>query len=616
MFPFSGIGGGAHGALAAEIKTQGYRVKFRSLGGFDFNLDACTDFEMLTDSRGYCLAMEAMTVDVIRSIWPVGPDLVLMSPPCKSFSSLTSDSQAATPKYVAMSNLAVLWLRRSLEAWKDHLPGLILFENVPRIASRGRPLLEACYSIFKEYGYVMTESTHDCGELGGLAQKRKRFLLAARNPSRVAQLLYEPIKRRVRACGEVLGQLPMPDDPSMGPMHVLPGISWLNSVRLALIPAGGDWRDLPGVLEEHQARREKFRRQRVEDWEEPSATVAGPGGNGPQNVADPRIKKPNQNKHWNKHDVRSWQEPAGTVIGATRPGSGAPSVADPRIDPDLGFVPQTGFAHTYHVTDWDDPAGTVTTGTSVSSGGTAVADPRPVRDRDTGFNSLMVVPWEEPGRTVTSEARSTTGPFSVADPRIKTGYDHAYRVLSMNEPSFVVHGKAHPGTGAYSVADPRLNCSPRAGAWGVLSWDEAAKTVIGVSQISKGPFAVADPRTNQILCVIRDRERAPHKKPNQGFAPLIVSKDGTWHRPMTTLELAVLQALPVKLKGRPLVLTGKSHTAWRERIGNCIPSDTMKAIAEEMLLTLLYSKISFSISGGSTIWVETDEEVYPVILSI
>ena len=92
---------------------------------------------------------------------------------------------------------------------------------------------------------------------------------------RVPPLPYQPFRKRVRACGEVLGPLPMPGDPSAGPMHVLPRISWLNWVRLALIPAGGDWRDLPGVLESGQARREKFKRHRMEKWGAPVDTIGG-----------------------------------------------------------------------------------------------------------------------------------------------------------------------------------------------------------------------------------------------------------------------------------------------------------------------------------------------------
>ena len=47
------------------------------------------------------------------------------------------------------------------------------------------------------------------------------------------------------------------------------------------------------------------------------------------------------------------------------------------------------------------------------------------------------------------------------------------------------------------------------------------------------------------------------KKPPP-FIPVILSLDGCWHRPLTTLELALLQGLPAELDGRPLELTGSA----------------------------------------------------------
>ncbi|MFO6400181.1 DNA cytosine methyltransferase, partial [Pseudomonas aeruginosa] len=71
-----------------------------------------------------------------------------------------------------------IWLMG--EAWKNDPVPLIVFENVPRLATRGRHLLDQINSLLSHYGYAVAETTHDCGELGGLAQSRKRFLLVAR----------------------------------------------------------------------------------------------------------------------------------------------------------------------------------------------------------------------------------------------------------------------------------------------------------------------------------------------------------------------------------------------------------------------------------------------------
>ena len=151
-------------------------------------------------------------------------------------------------------------------SWKTP-PAMIVLENVPRIRSRGAPLLAQVRQLLHGYGYLFNEETHDSGEIGGLAQHRRRFLLVARLPSKVNAYVYRPPIRRVLPCGDVLGRLPVPHTETAGRLHLLPKLSGLNWVRLALIPAGGDWRDLPkGVAlpAENPGRHEaKYRVERV-----------------------------------------------------------------------------------------------------------------------------------------------------------------------------------------------------------------------------------------------------------------------------------------------------------------------------------------------------------------
>jgi hypothetical protein len=83
----------------------------------------------------------------------------------------------------------------------------------------------------------------------------------------------------------------------------------------------------------------------------------------------------------------------------------------------------------------------------------------------------------------------------------------------------------------------------------------------------------------------------------------IMSEDGTWHRPFTTLELAALQSLvdPEEV----LELDGLSDQAWRERIGNAVPSSAAEAIAHVMGETLLlaWAGETFMLSA-QPIWVQ------------
>jgi hypothetical protein len=114
---------------------------------------------------------------------------------------------------------------------------------------------------------------------------------------------------------------------------------------------------------------------------------------------------------------------------------------------------------------------------------------------------------------------------------------------------------------------------------------------------------VCDPRIPDAppVAIIRDPRRPPI-----GHVPVIVAEDGTWHRPLTTLELAALQGLPVRLEGRPLVLAGGATSRWRERIGNAVPVGTAEAIARRMLAALVEAEVGGMSLSGLAVWVSPE----------
>ena len=545
LFPFGGAGPGALGFLRAQVQTAAGTIRFKSVGGIDVDPAACEDFERLTGSPALCADMHELTAEQLKAFaGERAPDVVFGSPPCKGFSALLPKKAAKKEKYQRLNRLVIAWIRLIEEAWGDDPPRLILMENVPRITSRGGCLLAQVKQMLSRMGYVFHTSNHDCGELGGLAQHRQRYLLVARHSKKCPPLLYQPPKRRVRACGEVLSKLPLPNDPRGGPMHRLPRMSWLNWMRLALIPAGGDWRDLPGVLKTGQARREVFRRHHVGRWDKAAATIAGGGSNGVSAVADPRTMK--------------------------------------------------GYAGTYGVMAFDQPAPTVTSRSGASTGRFTVADPRV--GATTSLRRLHVV----------AEGEGE----SAASVKVGGAYDHGYGVLSWDEPSPTVAGGSHIGQGAYSVADGRVALDVVVhGVSGVLDWRDALKCLGRGGQFREGPLLLVDDAGEVV------ERLEPKKAPN--VPPLIISADGCWHRPLTTLELAALQGMPTQLDGEPLVLAGTSTSAWRERIGNAVPPPAAQAVAEEMLITLSSAdQDSFQLSSNP-VWVgpgwrpETREEARP-----
>ena len=146
-----------------------------------------------------------------------------------------------------------------------------------------------------------------------------------------------------------------------------------------------------------------------------------------------------------------------------------------------------------------------------------------------------------------------------------------------------------------SVADPGPGLQRvEGGAWsggghfGVVRWDDASGAVSGACQYDNGRWSVADPR--------------PLPEADERTVAVIIAPDGTWHRPLTTLELAALQTLVEPEEY--LELDGLSDQGWRERIGNAVPPDAAQAVAETMGRTLLLAAAGEGFQLSSVpIWV-------------
>lgn len=211
------------------------------------------------------------------------------------------------------------------------------YSNVPRITIRGRWLIDQISALMNHYGYAVAETAHDCGEIGWLAQSRKRFLMVARNVAKVPPFLYEPEKKPLRSVGEVLSKAPLPGDPKAGPMHRLPMLTWKTWVRLAFVEAGGDWRTLnklnivDGKVADYALVREPQRNDYlgVVDWNAPAGTITGDArpSKGRFAVADPRHEFAREDTL----GVKKWDESVGAISGKGGPTNGAYCVADPRV---------------------------------------------------------------------------------------------------------------------------------------------------------------------------------------------------------------------------------------------------------------------------------------------
>ncbi len=649
---FCGLGGGAKGFNKATPRVGNMRGKFRCVGGIDVDQAGIRDFERLAGVRGTVLDLfdreqytafhgrapgpdwrEAGPADIHRAMGYERPHIFFLSAPCKGFSGLLSEGKSLTDKYQALNRLTVRGVWLTLEAYKDDPVELFVFENVPRIATRGRALLDTIVALFRAYGYAVAETTHDCGELGGLAQSRKRFLLVARHIEKVPPFLYEPDKKPLRAVGDVLGKMPLPGAALAGPMHRIPSLQWKTWVRLAFVEAGSDWRSLnklaveDGLLRDYLLVPDYHRGYLgVNDWSQHAGTVAGSSRatNGNFAVADPRQelysagygvlpweatagavsgesmpsngrfavadpRHPAGAEQFQQYGVHGWADSMGAVIGVKSPGQGSYSVADPRHDG------PAKHSNEFRIIAWDRSAQAVT---SAHGSGQAVADPRGGPDADQLHGKHHVTGWDDASRAVI--AGKANGASVVADPRAASGFEGAgkYRVTGFDETAGVVIGRSDTGQGAFAVADPRPNMDRAkgdhyltGGHYGVVPWAGQSYSVSGSACHDNGHWSVADPR--------------PMPAPSDKLIARIRALDGTWHRPFTTLELAALQSLlDPEDSWVPWRLDGESDQAHRERIGNAVPSDAAEAIAEVMGETLLlaWSGETFMLSA-KPVWV-------------
>lgn len=660
-----GSGGAGMGFKEARAEFKGAVGQFRTLCSIDVDREANEDFRHLVGAPAFDMDLftredytafhgheppsgwkEAEPDDILAATGGEHPDAVFFSPPCKGLSGLLPAKAAASPKYQALNRLVPRSLRLVLDAFFDDPPAIILLENVPRITTRGAALLSEVKRLLGAHGYVLDEGTHECGEIGALAERRRRYLLMARLPSKVPGFVYRPPKYRLKAIGEVLGSLPLPDDTSMGIMHRLPRLARKTWIRLALIPAGGDWRDLQNIAPD-QYRLVYIPRGGgsfgVQDWDKPGVTVTGNacvrgsnaasvadprlahmpregtyrvqrfsepsttvtaaarvnGSNGAACVADPRLPD-RDSRHPGVYQVVRWDEPGPCVTG-TRFGSGAPAVADLRVG--------GGYSNKRRVLLWNEPATTVTGISDIQAGAQSIADPRVNLSENGHHNILRVNPWEKPGGTVTGATRPAAGALSVADPRLSEGTGvkfqgspGLYGVLNWDGPAQAVTGgvKVSSSNCPAAVADPRLGCDARNGLYGVQDWNQPGSTITGARSVHSGTVAVADPR------IPEDGDNLGAADDNQNGVWVIISEDGTWHRPLTTLELAVIQDFPVTMPdGSPLRLAGKSDARHRERIGNAVPRGAARAMAEQILPALMNRRGDFQLSNEG-IWVLPD----------
>lgn len=646
---FSGSGGCSRGFQLED---------FRTIAALDFDADACADLDYLLGERvSVHVDIATMTTaDLRRMAGETAPDVVVLTPPCKAWSRCLPKQKRYSPKYQAMTRLAPRAVNLALGAWKVP-PPLIVIENVRGMNTEGRALMDEIKRDLRRHGYVWNIRTWNLGEFG-LAQNRDRCLFVARHEPQVPCFLMVPPRSKPRPCGDELGKLPPPImDPRSDSMHRLPQLSALNWLRLAAIPPGKDWKALPARIRlggEGRARHDgKFG---VEDPAKPAHTVTGKNRvvSGWSAIADQRafefsgLAESNietsydlgPNAHSGILGVENPTSPAHTVTGNARVQGSWGAVADLRVDDHGGQRKNGGFG----VNAWGAPAHAVlaegsvqNTWSSISSpltgaiarawtgrrGDRGGVDPRLTCEQRSG--SYGVLDPAEPAHTILAHHKHDNAAGSYADPQLAYApRNDSFGVLDYGRPSPTVRGCHEIRQAPGAVADPRLEVDPRKDwdeavhggrpqAYGVQDWDRPAATIKGKQVTQNSRAAVAHPSYPEPThWLVRDSAGelvllGPPISDWNAICYLVIAvqdENGnwSWHRPMTDLDLAVLQSLPAYHRGEMLALRGPSGKR-REHIGNMLPTLAAQAIARECRATLDARGDGFRLVGSGDVWV-------------
>jgi len=97
-------------------------------------------------------------------------DLVSGCPPCQGFSKLTDKYRKKDPR-----NDLVLEMARLIE---EIAPKMVMMENVPGLATRGKPLLHEFVERLESLGYLVNKGTLQMADYG-VPQSRRRLVLLA-----------------------------------------------------------------------------------------------------------------------------------------------------------------------------------------------------------------------------------------------------------------------------------------------------------------------------------------------------------------------------------------------------------------------------------------------------
>lgn len=361
----------------------------------------------------------------------------------------------------------------------------------------------------------------------------------------------------------------------------------------------------------------------VAPWNEAGPTVLGSSsvrGSNTSAVQDLGIQS-GEGRHTNHLAVQPYDAPARTATGATHVGNGGQVVQDKGIQ-----LPERGSRHKgkFYVQPYDSASRTVTGGTGPNSNALSLQDKGIELPENPGrhTNKFLVQHPDEPSRTITTSDRVGSGAPCMSDMRIsesKHRHTTKYRVQDPNRPAATVTSDTDIQTGAPSVADRGIALEPTSPkfnhAYNITPYGDPSGTVASGDSPSNGGICVEDRAINGAeMGGTAAPARTWYLPVVQPGFPYFFTEDEpgqwSWHRPLTTLDLAALQDLLPELiragGGVPLALEG-SDKERREQIGNAVPPGAMQFVGTVIMYAMMKGRLQDESVASDEVWVQEDE---------